>query len=151
MASGKFSISHHFWNSLLFIDCYANPERSYNFELIFLGWSLYFELKTEMNGNWFNLGNRTLKLKAPILKLWSLIFLVLTVVSCGYCSSWCKIGDKLYSFVSRWSHFGCWLRRFDCNTASLHQAMKNSSIAVETSRSTFRVVSWLTLQEGDIY
>ena len=27
---------------------------------------------------------------------------------CVYCSSWCKIGDELYSFVSRWSHFGCW-------------------------------------------
>ena len=44
---------------------------------------------------------------------------------CGYCSSWCKIGDELYSFVSRGSHFGCWSRNFDCNTASLHQAMRS--------------------------
>ena len=35
------------------------------------------------------------------------------------------IGDELYSFVSRWSHFGCWLRRFDCNSASLHEAMRS--------------------------
>ena len=30
---------------------------------------------------------------------------------------------KVYSFVSRWNRFGCWSWRFDCNTASLHQAM----------------------------
>ena len=35
------------------------------------------------------------------------------------------IGDELYSFVSRWSHFGCWSRRFDCNSASLHEAMRS--------------------------
>ena len=44
---------------------------------------------------------------------------------CGYCSSWCEIGDELNSFVSRCSHFGCWSRHFDCNTASLHQAMRS--------------------------
>ena len=35
------------------------------------------------------------------------------------------LGDGLDSFVSQWSHFGCWSRRFDCNTASLHQAMRS--------------------------
>ena len=34
MASEKFSISHHFLNSLLFTDCYADPERSYDFEFV---------------------------------------------------------------------------------------------------------------------
>ena len=35
------------------------------------------------------------------------------------------LGDRLYSFVSRWSYFGCWSRRFDCNTASLCWAMRS--------------------------
>ena len=44
---------------------------------------------------------------------------------CGYCSSWCKIGDELYTFISRRSHFGCWSRRFDCSTAGLPRAMRS--------------------------
>ena len=33
---------------------------------------------------------------------------------------------NVYSFVSRWNRLaGCWSRRFDCNIASLRQAMKS--------------------------
>ena len=34
----------------------------------------------------------------------------------GYCSSWCKIRDGPYSFVSQWSHLGCWSRH--CKASS---------------------------------
>ena len=61
---------------------------------------------------------------AQVVHITARITFLHKICTCSYCSSWYEKGDELYSFVSRYIHFGCWSRRFDFNTASLHQAMR---------------------------
>ena len=84
---------------------------------------LKFSRKYDHNFAAFYTGRANNETGMEFLSIYIYIYLINKI--CDYCSSWCKIGDELYSFVSRRCHYGCWSRRFDCNTASLHQAMRS--------------------------